>query len=58
VGERWRLEVEERSLGALVRAVETKGGRVLSVSPVRQSLEDYFFKEMTAEEQQAWTLDH
>jgi ABC-2 type transport system ATP-binding protein len=58
VGERWRLEVEERCLGGLVRAVEATGGRVLSVSPVRQSLEDYFFQEMTAEEQQAWTLEH
>jgi ABC-2 type transport system ATP-binding protein len=58
VGERWRLEVEEHALGSLVCAVEAQGGRILSVSPVRQSLEEYFFKEMTAEEQQAWTLEH
>ena len=27
-------------------AVEAAGGRVLSVQPVRQTLEDYFFREM------------
>ena len=48
LGERWRLEVAERSLGAVVRAVEAAGGRILSVQPVRQSLEDYFFKEIGA----------
>jgi hypothetical protein len=48
IGERWTLPVEERELGAVVRAVEEKGGRILSVQPVRQSLEDYFFKEMGA----------
>jgi len=48
IGERQRLEVEEKSLGAVVQAVETAGGRVLSVQPVRQSLEDYFVREMKA----------
>jgi ABC-2 type transport system ATP-binding protein len=46
VGERWTLQVAESGLGALVRAVEEAGGRILSVQPVRQSLEDYFIKEM------------
>jgi hypothetical protein len=46
VGERTRLEVEERALGRVVGAVEAGGGRVLAVQPVRQSLEDYFFEEM------------
>ncbi len=54
IGERWRLELEEAALGVLVRQIEAAGGRVLSVSPVRQSLEEYFFQEMTAEEQQGW----
>ena len=49
VGERWTLQVPETVLGALVRGVEEAGGRILSVQPVRQSLEDYFFKEMAAE---------
>jgi ABC-2 type transport system ATP-binding protein len=56
LGERWRLEVEERALGAVIGRVETAGGRILSVLPIRQSLEDYFIKEVgTAEERgQAW----
>jgi len=29
--------------------VEQAGGRVLSVQPIRQSLEDYFFKELGEE---------
>ena len=46
VGDRLRLEVEERELGRAVAAVEAAGGRILSVQPVRQTLEDYFFREM------------
>lgn len=46
VGERWRLEVQEAALGSVVRAIEAEGGRILSIQPVRQSLEDYFLKEM------------
>jgi ABC-2 type transport system ATP-binding protein len=46
VGERLRLEVDERDLGRTVAAVEAAGGRILSVQPVRQTLEDYFFREM------------
>lgn len=49
VGERWRLEVDERALGSIVNVVERAGGRILSVDPVRQSLEEYFFKEMQAD---------
>jgi ABC-2 type transport system ATP-binding protein len=49
VGERWRLEVAEDRLGAIVGAVERAGGRILAVSPIRQSLEEYFFKEMATE---------
>jgi ABC-2 type transport system ATP-binding protein len=48
VGERLRLEVEEGDLGRTVAAVEAAGGHVLSVQPVRQTLEDYFFREMGA----------
>ena len=46
VGDRWTLEVDEGRLGEVVRAVEAQHGRVLSVHPIRQSLEDYFVKEM------------
>src|SRR6266487_2278361 len=39
LGERWRLEVEEGSLGGVVRAVEAAPGRLLFVHPTRPSLE-------------------
>jgi hypothetical protein len=48
VGDRLRLEVAEGHLGPLISAVEAAGGRVLSVQPIRQSLEDYFVREMGA----------
>jgi ABC-2 type transport system ATP-binding protein len=48
VGDRLRLEVAEGEVGRTVAAVEAAGGRVLSVQPVRQTLEDYFFREMGA----------
>ena len=53
IGERWCFETEERVLGAVVRWVEAAGGRILSVYPVRQSLEEYFFKEMAASDDAA-----
>ena len=46
VGERWTLEVDEGRLGEAIRGIEAAGGRVLSVHPIRQSLEEYFVKEM------------
>jgi ABC-2 type transport system ATP-binding protein len=46
VGDRLRLAVAEKDLGRVVLAVEAAKGRVLSVQPVRQSLEDYFFREV------------
>lgn len=58
MGERLRLEVREEALGAVLHAVEAAGGRVLSVQPVRQSLEDYFFKELaTADARGTWQLE-
>jgi ABC-2 type transport system ATP-binding protein len=48
VGDRLRLEVAEGRLGPVIAAVEAAGGRVLSVQPIRESLEDYFFREMGA----------
>jgi ABC-2 type transport system ATP-binding protein len=48
VGERWIFQVPEKELGSLVRAAEEGGGRILSVQPVRQSLEDFFFQEVGA----------
>jgi ABC-2 type transport system ATP-binding protein len=46
MGERWRLEVDEAALAEAVGAVVEGGGRILAIHPVRQSLEDYFFKEL------------
>jgi ABC-2 type transport system ATP-binding protein len=58
LGERWRLEVAEESLGPIVEAVKEAHGRVLSIQPVRQSLEDYFIKEMGAARTEAeWELE-
>ena len=57
LGERWRLEVLEGTLGKVVQGVEAAGGRILSVSPVRRSLEEYFFTEMAGEDRRAWTFE-
>jgi ABC-2 type transport system ATP-binding protein len=46
MGERFRLEVDEQAVVPVLQAAVQQGARVLSLSPVRQSLEDYFFKEM------------
>jgi len=54
LGERMRLEVDEGEVGNVVHAVEEGGGRILSVQPIRQSLEDYFFKEMDSEPAGRW----
>ena len=45
LGERWRLEIPEASLEAIVGQVSRSGGRVLSVLPIRQSLEEFFVRE-------------
>jgi ABC-2 type transport system ATP-binding protein len=50
VGERWRLEVAEGSLAPVVAEVERAGGRILSLQPIRQSLEDYFVAEVAGEQ--------
>lgn len=46
LGERWRLHVTEEHLPAAVAGVAQGGGRILSVMPVRRSLEDLFLAEM------------
>jgi len=46
LGERQRFEIDEADVGRVVAAVEAAGGRILAVQPVRQSLEDYFFREL------------
>jgi ABC-2 type transport system ATP-binding protein len=46
LGERWQLELEEGSLATAVQLVQDSGGRVLSVQPSRQSLEEYFVEKI------------
>jgi ABC-2 type transport system ATP-binding protein len=49
IGDRWRLTVDEPALGTVIAATEKGGGRVLSVQPIRQSLEEYFVQEFGGE---------
>lgn len=46
VGERWRLAVPEESLRQVLDLVRSEACRLLAVQPVRQSLEEYFLKEV------------
>jgi ABC-2 type transport system ATP-binding protein len=50
LAERVRIEVEESGLHDVLREVDGAGGRILSVQPIRQSLEKLFLKEMAAGE--------
>jgi ABC-2 type transport system ATP-binding protein len=49
LGERFRLEVEEARLADTVAAIQKAGGRVLGIQAIRDSLEDYFFREMNTD---------
>jgi ABC-2 type transport system ATP-binding protein len=58
LGERYRLEIGERDLGAVIRQVELARGRILSVQPIRQSLEDLFYREVSEDRRHPrWTGD-
>jgi ABC-2 type transport system ATP-binding protein len=46
LGERWRVEAPEASLHDVIGRALANGGRVLSVLPIRQSLEEFFVREM------------
>jgi ABC-2 type transport system ATP-binding protein len=46
LGERVRMEIPYDALADVVAAVGRHGGRILSAGAVRQSLEDYFVKEV------------
>ncbi|HUL78513.1 MAG TPA: ABC transporter ATP-binding protein [Vicinamibacteria bacterium] len=54
MSERVRLDVPEGALAPVVAAVEGAGGRVLSVLPTRESLEDYFVREMGPPAEGTW----
>jgi ABC-2 type transport system ATP-binding protein len=51
VGDRTRLEVDEKTLARVIVAVDAAGGRVLYVQPVRQSLEEHFVREMGGDDE-------
>jgi len=57
VGERWRLEVPEERLEEALKALLDAKGRILSVQPLRQSLEDLFLQEMNVREKGTWNLE-
>jgi ABC-2 type transport system ATP-binding protein len=43
IGNRYRIEVAEEELYAVLEQLRACEGRILSVAPLRPSLEDYFF---------------
>jgi ABC-2 type transport system ATP-binding protein len=57
IGERARLEVTENQLAPVVSAVQAAAGRVLSVQPIRRSLEEFFFEQIGGSEAAARALE-
>jgi ABC-2 type transport system ATP-binding protein len=57
MGDRVRLLLPAGPIAPVVGAVEAAGGRVLSIQPVRQSLEEYFFKELGGDDAAARMLE-
>ncbi len=56
-GERWRIEVKEDALLDVLGQVRERGARILSVQPIRQSLEDYFVETVAVPPGASWELD-
>jgi ABC-2 type transport system ATP-binding protein len=46
LGERWSIQVAEESLAPAIDWCGARGARILSVQPIRQTLEDFFMKEL------------
>ncbi len=57
IGERARLEVTEPQVGPVVSAVQAAAGRVLSLQPIRRSLEEFFFEQIGGSEDAARALE-
>ncbi|MBN2371073.1 MAG: ABC transporter ATP-binding protein [Vicinamibacteria bacterium] len=58
IGGRLRIEVDPADLARLVAEIEARGGRVLSVNPVRKSLEEFFIEEVRDREAKGkWIVD-
>ena len=49
LGERVRLEAEEAQVHELLRRVDSAGGRLLELRPIRPSLEEHFLKQVEAD---------
>ncbi len=46
----WRAVVEDAEIYPAIELIRKSGGRLISVTPVRETLEDYFFERLNAEE--------
>ncbi|HET7746756.1 MAG TPA: ABC transporter ATP-binding protein, partial [Vicinamibacteria bacterium] len=57
LGERWRLEVAEAALLDALAELRRRGARILSVQPIRQSLEDFFVEKVGEDDPSAWERD-
>ena len=56
-GERYRLEVTEAELYAAMEQLRTAGARILSVSPLRATLEEFFINLVEADRAQAAAVE-
>ncbi len=52
-GDRYRIEVAETDVYAALQELKTSQARILSVAPLRPTLEDYFFKLVDQQKNQA-----
>lgn len=50
LAEYWRLLVSDMNVYAAIEAIRKQNGRLISVTPVRETLEDYFFERLHAGE--------
>ena len=57
-GERYRLQVLEQELYAAIEQLRAAGARILSVAPVRATLEEFFMDLVEADRAQAPGPDH
>ncbi len=46
----WRAVVEDANIYPVLEVIRKNGGRLISVTPIRETLEDYFFERLNAEE--------
>lgn len=56
-GGRYRLDVPETELYAALEELRASGARILSITPLRPSLEDYFFKLVAGEKKASHAVE-